>query len=149
MDYIVGKVQRDLIQRKIRVLDLLGEHDIAVAIVARKRSGSVGTHSELPDLKFLGGDSLVVGLNDRDFVQKPIRFTVLGNVLRAVSVENVAVDPVPIPVFAAGELREIGFAESLRRHVSASFLEVTPRAGASEATGTAALKARRHRQTVE
>jgi hypothetical protein len=59
VDYIVGKVQRDLIQRKIRVLDLLGEHDIAVAIVARKRSGSVGTHGELPDLKFLGGDSLV------------------------------------------------------------------------------------------
>jgi hypothetical protein len=39
VDYIVGKVQRDLIQRKIRVLDLLGEHDIAVAIVALKRSG--------------------------------------------------------------------------------------------------------------
>jgi hypothetical protein len=40
----------------------------------------------------------------------------LGNVLRAVGVENVPVDPVPIPVFAAGELREIAFAESLRRH---------------------------------
>jgi hypothetical protein len=42
---------------------------------------------------------------------------VLGNVLCAVGVENVAVDPVPIPVFAAGELREVAFAESLRRHV--------------------------------
>jgi hypothetical protein len=54
---------------------------------------------------------------------------VLGNVLRAVGVENVPVDPVPIPVFAAGELREIAFAESLRRHVFASFLDVTPAAG--------------------
>jgi hypothetical protein len=41
---------------------------------------------------------------------------VLGNVLRAVGIENVAVDPVPIPVFAAGELREVAFAESLCRH---------------------------------
>ena len=112
MDHIVGEVQRDFIQRKIGALDLLGEHDIAVAIVARKRSGSIGTHGELPDLKFLCGDSLVVGLNDSDFIQKPIRSAVLGNVLRAVGVENVAVDPMPIPMFTAGELREIACAES-------------------------------------
>ena len=96
MDYIIGKVQFDLIQRKIRVLDLLREDDVAVAIIARKSCGAVGTYGEFPDLEFLGGDSLVVGLNDRDFVQKPIRSTVLGNVLRAVGVENVAVDSVPI-----------------------------------------------------
>jgi hypothetical protein len=72
-------------------------HDIAIAIVARQRSGPVGTYGELPELKSLGGNSLVVGLNDRDFVQKPIRPTVFGNVLRAIGVENVAVDPVPIP----------------------------------------------------
>jgi hypothetical protein len=53
----------------------------------------------------------------------------LGNVLRAVGVENVAADPVPIPSSAAGELREIAIAESLRRHVFASFLDVTPRRG--------------------
>ena len=94
------------------MLDLLGEQDVAVAIITRKSSGPVGTYGELPDLKFLGGDSLVVGLNDRDFVQKPIRPTVLGDVLRAVGVENVAVDPMPIPGFAAGELREVAFAES-------------------------------------
>jgi hypothetical protein len=70
----------------------------------------------------------------------------LGNVLRAVGVENVPVDPVPIPVFAAGELREIAFAESLRCHVVPLSFEVTPTTGAREATGTAALKARRHRQ---
>jgi hypothetical protein len=87
MDHIVGEVQSDFIQRKIGVLDLLGEHDVAVAIVTRKRSGSIGPYGELPDLKFLRGDSLVVGLDGGDFVQKPIRPTVLGNVLRAVGVE--------------------------------------------------------------
>jgi hypothetical protein len=35
VDDVVGEVQRDFIQRKIRVLDLLGEYDIIVAIVAR------------------------------------------------------------------------------------------------------------------
>jgi hypothetical protein len=73
-------------------------------------------HGEFPYLKFLGGNTLVVGLNDRDFVEKPIRSAVLGNMLRAVGVENVAVNRVSIPVVAAGELRQFGFAESLRRH---------------------------------
>ena len=35
VDDVVGEVQRDFIQRKIRVLDLLGEYDVVVAIVAR------------------------------------------------------------------------------------------------------------------
>src|ERR1035438_9531580 len=102
-------------------------------------------HGEFPYLKFLGGNSLVVGLNDRDFIQKPIRSAVLGNMLRAVGVENAVGDPVPIPVFTASELREIVLAESLRRHMVASFLEVTPAAGAREAIGTAVQKARRHK----
>jgi hypothetical protein len=116
VDDVVGEVQSDFIQREICVLDLLGEHDVAVAVIARKRSGSVGTYGELPDLKFLGGNSLVVGLNDRDLVQKPICSTVLGNVLCAVGVEDVAVDSVPILILAACKLREIAFIESLRRH---------------------------------
>jgi hypothetical protein len=45
---------------------------------------------------------------------------------------------VPIPVFAASELREVAFAESLRRHVSSSFVDVAAPAAAREATGTAA-----------
>jgi len=145
MDHVVSEIQCDFIQRKIGVLDVLGEHDVAVTIVARQRSGSVGMHGELPDLKFLGGNSPVVGLNDCDFVQKPIRAAVLGNVLRAVGVKNIAVDGMAIPVVAAGELCQVGFAESLRRHNFPLFFEVTPAAGAREATGTAALKARCHR----
>ncbi len=146
MDHVVGEIQRDFIQREIGVLDRLGEHDIGVAIVARKRGGSVGMHREFPDLKFFGGDTLVVGLNDRNLVQKPVCPAVLGNVSGAVGVENVAVDSMPIPIFTAGKLLEIAFAESLRRHVFASFLEVAPTAGAREATATAALKAQSHRQ---
>ena len=80
-------------------------------------------------MKFFGGNGLVVRLNDRDFVQKPIRSAVLGNMLRAVGVENVAVDPMPIPIVTPGELREIAFAESLRRHVVPLSIEVTPRRG--------------------
>ena len=115
MDDAVGEVQGDFIQREIGVLDLLLEDDVAVAIVACKRRGAVGTYGELPDLKFFGGDTLVVGLNDRDLVQKPICSTVLGNVLCAVGIENVAVDPVPIPILAARKLREVAFAENLCR----------------------------------
>jgi hypothetical protein len=66
MDHVVSEIQRDFIQREIGVLDLLGEHDVAIAIVARTRSGSVGTYGELPDLKLLGGDSVVVGLPRED-----------------------------------------------------------------------------------
>ncbi len=113
MDDVLGEVQRDFIQREIGVLDVLGEHDVSIAVVAGKRSGSVGMYNELPDLKFFGVDSLVVGLNDRDFIEKPIRPAVLGNVLRAVGIKNVTVDRMPIPAFAAGEMCEIAFAESL------------------------------------
>jgi hypothetical protein len=55
--------------------------------------------------------------------------TVLGDVMHAVGVENIAVDPVPIPVLAPPELREVALAESLRRHNVASFLHVIPLAG--------------------
>ncbi len=129
MDHVVSEIQHDSVQREIGVLDLLGEHDVAIAIVTSKRSGSVGTYGELPDLKFLGGDSLVEWLNDRDFVQKPIRSAVFGNVLRAGGVQNIAVDRMAIPVVAAGELCQVGLAESLRRHNVPLFFEVTPRRG--------------------
>ena len=116
MDDVVGEIQCDFIQRKISVLDLFCEHDVPVAIIAGKPSGAVAMYGELPDLKFLCGNSLVIGLNDRDFVQKPIRTAVLSNVLRTVGVVNVVVDPMPKQVFAAAELCEITFAEDLRRH---------------------------------
>jgi hypothetical protein len=117
VDDTVGEVQGNLIQREIGVLDLLREDDIAVAIIARKSCGAVGDYGELPDLKFFGGNRLVIGLNDRDFVQKPICPTVLCNVVRAVGVENVVIDAMPVPVFAAGKLREVVLGESLRRHI--------------------------------
>ena len=55
MDHVVGEVQGHFIQRKIGVLDLLREHDVAVAIAARKRSGSVGTSSVVTPKPANGG----------------------------------------------------------------------------------------------
>jgi hypothetical protein len=49
MDQVVREIQRNVIQRKIRVLDLLDTHDVAVAIIAGERSASVGTYGQLPD----------------------------------------------------------------------------------------------------
>ena len=48
VDHVDGEVQGDFIQREISVLDFLGEHDIAVAIVARKRGGSGGAPFTYP-----------------------------------------------------------------------------------------------------
>ena len=149
MDHVVGEVQGDFIQWKIGVLDFLGEHDVAVAIVARKRSGSVGMYGELPDLKFLGGDSLVVGLYGSDFIQKPIRPAVLGNMLRAVGVENVAVDPVPIPISLP-----VNCARSLVVRVfvvimCASFLEVTPTDGGERGNTNSRVEGAESQATVE
>ena len=59
MDYVVGEVECDLFQREVGVLNVLGDHDVAVAVVAGQRRGSVGTYGEFPDLKFLGGDALL------------------------------------------------------------------------------------------
>jgi hypothetical protein len=129
------------------VCSIFFEHDVAVAIVARKRSGSVGMYGELPDLKFLVGDSLVVKLNDRDFIEKPIRPAVLGNMLHAVAIKNVAVDRMPIPAFAAAECARSLSLSVFVVMICASFLEVAPKDGAREATRTAALKAQSHRQT--
>jgi hypothetical protein len=41
---------------------------------------------------------------------------VLDDVLRAVAVEYVAVDPVPIRGFVTGEPPDVAFAETHRRH---------------------------------
>jgi hypothetical protein len=59
VDHVVREIQCGFIQRKIGVLDLLGEHDVSVAIVAAKRSGSVRVYGEFPDLKFLRGEVLL------------------------------------------------------------------------------------------
>jgi hypothetical protein len=59
-------------------------------------------------LELFGGDVLVVGLNQSDFVEKPIRFAVLGDILGAFGVENASIDGMPVPLFCSGELREVG-----------------------------------------
>ena len=81
---------------------------LSVAVVTGEGGGFVGPDVELPDLEFFGGDVLVVGLNQSDFVKKPIGSAVFGDILRAFGVENTSVDGMPVPLFGSGELREVG-----------------------------------------
>jgi hypothetical protein len=53
VDDVVGEVKRDFVQPKIRVLDLFGEYDVAIAIVAGQLGGTIRAYGKLPDLKFL------------------------------------------------------------------------------------------------
>ena len=59
----------------------------------------------------------------RDRIEKPVGAAFVGDVFRAVGEKDIAVDAVPVPVFGAGELPEIGFAEfrGLRHDVPLSF----------------------------
>lgn len=81
--------------------------DVAVAVVTAKRGGVVGPHFQFPHLKFFGCNSLFVGLDQRDFVEQPIRPAGIGDILRAVREQNFAVDAVTIPLLGAGELAEL------------------------------------------
>lgn len=103
IDHVVGEVERDFVEREVRVLDFLRIHDVAVAVVACERGGSIRAYKELPELKLLGGNSLVVGLNEGDFVQEPIGSGGVRNVLRAVRKKHLAIDTVPIPLLGTGD----------------------------------------------
>jgi hypothetical protein len=52
-----------------------------------------------------------------------------SDVLCAFAVDNLAIDGMPVELFGAGEHREVGRGECLRRHDCLS-LKVTPTAGA-------------------
>jgi hypothetical protein len=98
IDRVIGEPERDLVVREIGVFDFLAKNDIVIAVIASERGGPVRTHGELPYLEFLGGDALVVRLNDRDFIEQPIGAAGLSDVLCAVGVKDLAVDRVPVPM---------------------------------------------------
>ena len=112
IDHVVREPQRNFVDRKIGVLDVLRVNDVVVTIAANQRCGSVFMHRQLPDLEFFGGDFLLVELATGDRVEQPIRFAFVGDVFRAVGKQNVPVDTVPVPVFATRELAQVAFAES-------------------------------------
>jgi hypothetical protein len=68
-------------------------------------------NKSLPDLEFFSGNSLVVRLNDREFVKEPIGSGFVGDVFGAIGEQHIAVNAVAISLFAAGELCELGFVE--------------------------------------
>ena len=77
-------------------------------------SVAVWSGFQFPELEFVGRHQLVEALRQSDFVKKPIGPAVLGHVFCAVGVEDVAGERVAIPVFAAGELRQVGLGECFR-----------------------------------
>src|SRR5205807_2520944 len=97
-------IKLDLIERKICVLDFLRENRFVVAILASEGGRLVGTYGKFPKLEAFGGNALVVGLDDRDFIQEPIGSGCIGNVLGSVCEQHLSVDGMAIPMLAAGEL---------------------------------------------
>lgn len=70
-DDFPGEIEDNLLQRKVSELDRLGEHDMAVPILAGKRRGLVRMHGEPPKLKLLGG-SARQSLAEGDFIEQPV-----------------------------------------------------------------------------
>ena len=99
-DHTVGEVQVDFRQGKVGVVDGFREHHAAVAVLANQAGAAVGLHCQFPKLEFHGGDGL---LGERDGVQQPVRAALLGDVPRAVGVEDMARERVAIPVLGPGE----------------------------------------------
>ena len=108
VDHVIGEVERNLIERKICELDVLGVDDIVVAIVADERRSAILAYGEFPDLEFLGGNRFLMALTDCDGIEEPIRSAFVGQVLSAVSIGDVSVETVPVPVLTSRELIEIG-----------------------------------------
>jgi hypothetical protein len=55
-DGLVGEIELDLGQRKIRVLDRLAVDGLAVPVLAGERRRVAGLDLQLPELKLLAGD---------------------------------------------------------------------------------------------
>jgi hypothetical protein len=113
VDDVVGEIKRDSFEREIGVRDFFAKDHVLVAVVTGEAGGLVGPNVESPNLELFGGNALVVGLNQRDLVKKPIGFAVLGDMLRALAVENSSVDGMPVPLFCSRELRQVVGAENL------------------------------------
>jgi hypothetical protein len=120
---VVREVEPDLIDREIRKLDVLCVNDVAIAVIADERCGSVFIDLQPPHLEFLARHSLLIKLSDGDRIQKPVGSAPVSNVFRAVCEEDLGVDSVPVPVFGTGELPEMKFVElfGVRHDVTLSF----------------------------
>jgi hypothetical protein len=64
--------------------------------------------SVLPELKLLASNAFFVTLREGDLVEKPIGPASVRHIFRPVRKQHIPHDPVPVPLFAARELRQIG-----------------------------------------
>jgi len=110
---VVSEIEFNGFEREIRVRDLFANNHIPVAVVTGEGGGSVGPDVGGPNLELFGGDFLVVGLKESDFIEEPIRLAVLGDMLCTLGVENTLIDGMPVPLFGSGELPEVLDAERL------------------------------------
>jgi hypothetical protein len=129
-DGVVGEVELDLVERKIGPVDHVCVDGMTIAVFAGEFGAAVGGDGERPKLESFGGDSFFVPPRDRDGVEKPIGSAGVGDVLRTIGEDNLAVDGMAIPVLAAGELAEIAFGECFF-HVEALFVVKGRRMAAS------------------
>jgi hypothetical protein len=66
---VVGKVELDLVERKIRERDVLRIDDGVVAVIAGEPCRPVGIDRQFPDLERFGRNRLLIELRDRDGVE--------------------------------------------------------------------------------
>ena len=76
----------------------------AVSIVANQRRRLVGINLQLSKLKRLGGNALLATLRKGDSVNEPIGSGGVRDMLCPLREKHVPRQPVPIPVFASGEM---------------------------------------------
>ena len=128
-DGLIGEVEADLVQREVGEFDLLGEHHAVITVVTGEGCGLVGRNGQAPNLEFFGGDGRL-RLVEGDFVDQPVSSAMLSDILRALGIEDIAGQAVTEPLFAAGEVGQVGFGKGFRCHFSAPVF-VTPTAGAT------------------
>ena len=120
-DRVAAEIKGDAVRREVGVFNRLGVDDVVVAVLTDQRGGIVWLDRELPHLEFFSGDAFIVRLNDRDFIEEPIGFGLVGDVLGTVGEQHLAVDAVAIPLFGTGELRQVGWIERLSHGRPLSF----------------------------
>lgn len=109
----VDEIQRDLLEREIRIADGSGEQDAAVAVLAGERAGAVGIDFELPALKVLGGQQLVETLRQGNVINQPPCLAPPRSATYLAPLNRMH-HHVTVPVLAARELPQAGLDECLR-----------------------------------
>src|SRR5689334_1633863 len=102
VDGVAGEPEGDFGEWKVCEGNVLFVDLPAVSVLTGKDCRVVAfIDFQRPDLERLGGDLLVVRLDDRDLVEQPVSAACIGNVLGTIGEKHLAVNRVPIPFLAA------------------------------------------------